>query len=135
MAKITRIKAKDPQKQKEKPKQKKKEPVIESASKDITKKDIELVKQTEKKLEKIEKKKSKKNTPKESKKPFILFRPFVALGHYLKNSWNELRQVRWPNRKATWKMVLAIFIYTLLFVGFLVILDIIFDFVFSKILG
>ncbi|MGF2565469.1 preprotein translocase subunit SecE, partial [Ralstonia pseudosolanacearum] len=42
----------------------------------------------------------------------MLFVPFVALGRYLKNSWLELRQVRWPSRKATWKMVLAIFVYT-----------------------
>ncbi|MBQ6130219.1 preprotein translocase subunit SecE [Candidatus Saccharibacteria bacterium] len=78
---------------------------------------------------------SKAAKPTKSKKPFLLFRPFVALGRYLKNSWKELRQVHWPTRKATWKMVLAIFVYTFLFGGFLVALDILFDFIFSKLLG
>lgn len=72
---------------------------------------------------------------KPKKKPFLLFRPFVALGTYLRDSWRELRQVRWPNRKTTWKLVLAVFVYTLVFVGFLVLLDIIFDLLFSKLLG
>jgi len=80
---------------------------------------------------------AKKSTKSEKpeKKPFLLFRPFVALGRYLKNSWKELRQVHWPTRKATWKMALAIFVYTVLFGGFLVVLDILFDFIFSKLLG
>ncbi|MBQ2638274.1 preprotein translocase subunit SecE [Candidatus Saccharibacteria bacterium] len=72
---------------------------------------------------------------KEGKKPFILFRPFVAFGRYLRDSWRELRQVRWPNRKTTWKMVLAVFVYTVLFIGLLVVLDILFDWIFSLILN
>ena len=72
---------------------------------------------------------------KEGKKPFILFRPFVAFGRYLRDSWRELRQVRWPNRKTTWKMVLAVFVYTALFIGLLVVLDILFDWIFSLILN
>ena len=72
---------------------------------------------------------------KEGKKPFILFRPFVAFGRYLRDSWRELRQVRWPNRKTTWKMVLAVLVYTVLFIGLLVVLDILFDWIFSLILN
>ena len=72
---------------------------------------------------------------KEGKKPFILFRPFVAFGRYLRDSWRELRQVRWPNRKTTWKMVLAVFVYTVLFIGLLVVLDILFDWILSLILN
>ena len=83
--------------------------------------------------EKPQPKKEKK--PKATgKKPFILFRPFVAFGRYLKNSWRELRQVRWPNRKVTWKMVLAVFVYTAIVIAFLVVLDILFDWLFSLIL-
>ncbi len=76
----------------------------------------------------------KEKKPKTGKKPFILFRPFVAFGRYLKNSWRELRQVRWPNRKVTWKMVLAVFVYTAIVIAFLVALDILFDWLFSLIL-
>ena len=84
---------------------------------------------------KKEKKKEKQQKAKSTdKKPFILFRPFVAFGRYLKNSWRELRQVRWPNRKVTWKMVLAVFVYTAIVIAFLVALDILFDWLFSLIL-
>lgn len=93
-------------------------------------------KQSEAKKSAIKPPKTKpQKTPKEGKKPFILFRPFVAFGRYLRDSWRELRQVRWPNRKTTWKMVLAVFVYTALFIGLLVVLDILFDWIFSLILN
>lgn len=118
MANVTRIKAKESPSKMEEPK---KSPKSE-------------------KPKKLEKTKASKNSKvskeaKTSKKPFFLFRPFVALGRYLRDSWRELRQVRWPNRKATWKMVLAVFIYTLLFVGFLTLLDVLFDLLFNKLIG
>lgn len=70
-----------------------------------------------------------------SKKAFILFRPFIALGRYFRDSWHEIRQVRWPSRKATWKLVFAIFVYTALFVALIMLLDALFTFIFNKILG
>jgi preprotein translocase SecE subunit len=68
------------------------------------------------------------------KKVFILFRPFVAFGRYLRDSWREIRQVRWPTRKATWKMVLAVLVYTALFVIFITLLDMFFSWLFSLII-
>ncbi len=62
------------------------------------------------------------------KSVFILFRPFVALGRYLRDSWREIRQVRWPNRKATWKMTFAVIFYCLLFLVFVLLLDTFFTF-------
>ena len=121
MANITRIKAKDPSRPNDAPE----------------KKPATTDKET-KKLEKIgekARKKAEKKQKKADKKPFILFRPFIALGRYLKGSCLELRQVRWPNRKATWKMVLVVIVYTLLFSGFLVALDILFDFIFKHLLA
>ena len=44
-------------------------------------------------------------------KPFILFRPFINLAHYFRDSWRELRKVEWPSRRATWKMTLAVIIF------------------------
>ncbi len=76
----------------------------------------------------------KAEKPAKAKKPFLLFRPFIALGRYLRDSWRELRQVRWPNRKVTWKMVLAVFVYTVIFVTFLILLDLLFEWIFSLIL-
>ncbi len=80
-----------------------------------------------------ERKKQKK--VKKERKPFILFRPFITLGRYIRDSWRELRQVRWPNRKATWKMVLAIVIYSAFFMILITLLDLLFTWLFSLILG
>lgn len=79
--------------------------------------------------------KAKTNTPeKPLKQVFILARPFVALGRYLRNSWRELRQVRWPNRKATWKMTLAVLVYCAIFIVFIMLLDALFTFIFDLLL-
>ena len=78
---------------------------------------------------------AKKESTKSGKKPFILFRPFVAFGRYLRDAWKEIRQVRWPNRKATWKMVFAVLIYTAIFVILISLLDLFFRWLFGLILG
>lgn len=85
--------------------------------------------------------KTKTKNPKSSssEKPlrevFILVRPFVAIGRYLRDSWREIRQVRWPNRKATWKMTLAVLIYCAIFFAFILLLDTFFTFIFNLLLG
>ena len=61
----------------------------------------------------------------------IITTPF---GRYIHDSWLEIRQVRWPNRKATWKMVGAIFIYSAFFIILVALLDALFNFIFSKII-
>ena len=85
-----------------------------------------------KEVEKVEK---SAKTEKPAKKTFILFRPFVAFFRYLKNAFKEIRQVRWPSRKATWKMVLAVLVYTVLFVVIISLLDLFFTWLFNLILG
>ena len=128
--KITRIKAGDSGKS-EKPSE---EPTITRKKVIVEDKKTAKAKKAEKKqAEKKLKKEAKK--AKTDKKTFVLFRPFVALGRYLRDSWRELRQVRWPNRKATWKMVLAVIIYTLIFVAILTLLDMLFSFIFNNLLG
>ena len=132
--KITRIKAGDSgksEKPSEEPTITRKKVIVEDEKTAKAKKAEK--KQAEKKVKEKSKEKALKN--KDGKKPFILFRPFVALGHYLRDSWREIRQVRWPNRKATWKMVAAVLVYTALFVVILTLLDMLFSFVFNKILG
>ena len=131
MAKITRIKAKD-EPRKEKPAGHIDEPPI-------TREKVVLEDKKTKKAAKAAKKESEKKARKKAaendgKKIFILFRPFVALGRYLRDSWREIRQVRWPNRKATWKMVLAVLVYTALFVIFISLLDLFFTWLFSLII-
>lgn len=90
---------------------------------------------TPKKLTRAEKKALKSAIKSDEERPirsyFLLFRPFVALGRYLRDSWREIRQVRWPNRKATWKMTLAVLVYVALFMIFLSLLDVFFTFIFD----
>ncbi|MBR6505636.1 preprotein translocase subunit SecE [Candidatus Saccharibacteria bacterium] len=127
MAKITRIKASDgptkPEAQDE--------PTITRKKVVVQDKKSEKAKLKEQKKAKKAEKKSQKS----GKKVFILFRPFVALGRYLRDSWKEIRQVRWPNRKATWKMVFAVFVYTAFFMVIILLLDLFFRFIFGLILG
>lgn len=92
-----------------------------------------------KSLKKLKTKKSKTSQKSGEEKPlksvFILARPFVALGRYLRDSWRELCMVRWPSRKATWKMTLAVLIYCAIFIIFIVLLDMFFTFIFNLIFG
>ncbi len=114
MAKITKIKASDPGKSSgsapKKPQKTKKEKVVSDTPKP---------------------QKASKKASEELKKPFILIRPFVYLGRYIRDSWREIRQVRWPSRKATWKLVLAIFVYTGIFIALIVLLDMLFTWIFG----
>ena len=61
--------------------------------------------------------------------------PFVALGTYFKGAWYELRQVTWPNRKATWSLTVALLAFTAFFVVMILLLDALFKYLFELILG
>ena len=127
--KITRIKASDTKKVEEKST----EPVITREK--VVIEDKKSAKNAKKEAKKSKKAEKKAEKTKSNKKYFILFRPFCAFGRYLRDSWREIRQVRWPSRKLTWKMVLAVVIYAALFLVLITLLDILFDFVFKLILS
>ena len=80
-------------------------------------------------------KKAERKAAKQGKKVFILFRPFVAIGRYIKESFQEVRQVRWPDRKSTWKMTLSVVLYVILVAAIIMLLDAFFTFIFSKLLS
>lgn len=61
--------------------------------------------------------------------------PFIGLGGYFAGAWAELRQVRWPNRKATWSMTGAMLGFTAFFVVLILLLDALFKYVFELMLG
>lgn len=61
--------------------------------------------------------------------------PFFAIGRYFKGAWYELRQVRWPNRKATWSLTGAMLVFTAFFVVLILLLDALFKYLFQLILG
>lgn len=52
---------------------------------------------------------------------------------YFKGAWYELKQVRWPDRKATWSMTLAVIIFTAFFVVLVLLLDAGFKYLFDLI--
>ena len=70
---------------------------------------------------------SKKSSPK-------ILKPFLALGTYFKGAWFELRQVHWPNRKATWSLTGAVLAFTAFFIVLILLLDMLFKYIFKLIL-
>ena len=93
----------------------------------------------EKKAEKIAAKKAKKASGEKSKNPLIRFLLFIttpirAFFRYLAESWQELKQVRWPNRKMTWKLVFAVILYTVIFAAIIMVLDALFTLLFNNLL-
>lgn len=60
---------------------------------------------------------------------------FASVARYFKGAWYELRQVRWPDRKATWSMTGALILFTLFFVVVIVLLDYGFSQLFKLIMG
>lgn len=126
MAKITRIKATDGPKEPEEnmPEFSDREA---RALKKAAEKERKSVKKAERRKERIEDREAQGG---KKSVGHALTAPF----RYLRDSWREIRQVRWPNRKTTWKMVLAIFIYAALFVALIMLLDVFFTWLFNLIL-
>ncbi len=82
------------------------------------------------------KKSAPKTTDKPAKKAVEQKRSFFgAIGDYFKGSWAELRQVRWPNRRTTWSLTLAVLVFTAFFVLLITLLDYLFQMLFERILG
>lgn len=61
-------------------------------------------------------------------------KPLAAIGEYFKGAWYELRQVRWPNRRATWSLTGAVLLFTGFFIALILLLDVLFQFIFNQIL-
>lgn len=70
---------------------------------------------------------SVKSTPEEDKKAGLLAR----LVTYLKGAWAELKEVRWPNRKSTWELTLAVLGFSTFFVILILLLDALFKYLFT----
>ena len=124
MANVTRIKAKEgkPSEEKDDKAPKAKIEKVDKAEKTPAKAD--------KKALKAEKKADKKSAVR-TKKQRKIFAPF----RYIRDSWRELRQVRWPDRKTTWKMTFTVIIYVIIFGAIIMLLDAFFTYIFNLILG
>jgi preprotein translocase SecE subunit len=57
-----------------------------------------------------------------------------AIGQYLKGSWRELREVRWPTRRVTWGQTIAVVGFTVVLVIFILALDYGFEIVFKQVI-
>ena len=87
----------------------------------------------------LKKKKSKTDTTHKKQNKFLkgLKKPFgflIKFGGYFKGSWVELKQVRWPDRKATWGMTAAVLLFTGFFAILIVLLDAGFNALFNLII-
>lgn len=80
---------------------------------------------------------TKGTEPKKRKTPSAkgIFRPFVLIGGYFKGAWQELKQVRWPTRRATWNLTGAVILYSVFFAVLVLLLDALFKYLFELILG
>lgn len=79
-------------------------------------------------------------SPKQSKPSIFGFlqpilRPFRWLvPPYFVNSWREVKQVTWPNRRETWRLTLAVFIFAVVFGALIAGVDKILDLLFKKVI-
>lgn len=55
-------------------------------------------------------------------------------GNYFTNSWRELRQTRWPNRRAAWSLTLAVILFSAFFVGLILLVDWIFEYIIREVI-
>ncbi len=76
----------------------------------------------------------KPKVPKLQRKPSKLARPFRIVGGYFKGAWVELRQVRWPGRRSTWGLTVAVIVFSLFFALVIVGLDAVFSYLFKEVL-
>lgn len=67
---------------------------------------------------------------------FKIFRIFgkILWPTYFRESWKELRQVTWPNRRETWQLTLAVIIFAVVFGVLVAVVDFGLDKLFKKLI-
>ncbi len=51
--------------------------------------------------------------------------------NYFVGAWRELKQVRWPDRKATWGLTMGVILYSIFFFVLVIALDAVFKYLFD----
>lgn len=64
----------------------------------------------------------------------ILNKRVRLMPKFLINSWNEIRQVVWPNRRETWRLTFAVLIFSLIFGISVSLLDVGLDKIFKEVI-
>ena len=61
--------------------------------------------------------------------------PFSALAGYFRGSWQEIKQVRWPDRPTTWGLVGALIVFTAALFIVIILIDYGFAWLFKLLMG
>ena len=61
--------------------------------------------------------------------------PLSAMTSYFRGAWQEIKQVRWPDRRSTWGMVGALIVFTAALFLVIILLDYGFAWLFKLIMG
>ena len=61
--------------------------------------------------------------------------PLGAIRKYFAGAWDELKQVRWSDRRSTWAMTGALIVFTLAFIVVILLIDYGFSWLFKLIIG
>ena len=93
------------------------------------------VKAKAKAIRKEKRSKEKREIPTVLKPLWFISAPFRAIGRYFRDSFRELRQVRWPNRTQTWKITFSVILYVIAIAVAIMLLDVLLTFLFDKLLG
>ena len=133
MANVTRIKAKDDA-HKEKAVKKAPKESAEEAEVIERKVRVKAKNSSNKKVAKLNSKEARKAAKAEKKAERKKAKAEKEPG-YFRGAFQELRQVRWPDRKSTWKMVLSVVIYVVIIAVFIMLLDALFSLLFNQLLG
>ncbi len=92
--------------------------------------------QTEKSSTKTTKSSAKAKTAASSPKNSKSRRnPLSAITGYFRGAWQEIKQVRWPDRRSTWGMVGALIVFTAALFLVIILLDYGFAWLFKLIMG
>ena len=130
MANVTRIKAKDSTSDK-----KSSDDAEISRKVSIKAKNSENTKLNKAKKDAVKRNSEKREIPTWLKPLWFITTPFRAIGRYFRNSFRELRQVRWPNRATTWKITFSVILYVVIIAVAIMLLDVLLTFLFDKLLG
>ena len=118
-------------------------------SKEKEKTNVTRIKASDSKSTKPKQKTTKPAVNKASKKPVAVDRTkvdsektsakrrniFIRIKDYFAGAWYELRQVRWPDRRATWGMTGALLVFTTIFVTIILLIDALFKYLFQLIIA
>lgn len=77
---------------------------------------------------------AKVKAPKKVKKQGKVGKFFSPVTGYFKGAWEELKLVRWPDRKSAWGLTLAVILFSVFFLGLIILLDMLFKYIFELII-